>query len=185
MSRIIRKKLGSGYFHIIVQGNNKDYVFYEGWLKKKYIEYLKNYSQKMNIKLLSYCIMDSHAHVLVYTNKNEDLSRMMCQVNTKYAILFNKKNNRCGHVYRDRFKSEKIINLRHLENCIRYIHRNPVNANMCKKESDYRYSSYNDYLNHKISDEIIQLAYGNDPNYMTKVKSKVMDEDFSLFIDAE
>ena len=54
----------------------------------------------------------------------------------------NKKRKRVGYVYRDRFKTQVINNEKHLYNCILYIHNNPVKANMCKKTSEYKFSSY-------------------------------------------
>ncbi|MBQ1890810.1 MAG: hypothetical protein II164_00525 [Firmicutes bacterium] len=49
-------------------------------------------------------------------------------------------------MFQDRFFSEPLVTANQLVNTIRYIHRNPVKAGICSDISDYRYSSYNDYL---------------------------------------
>ena len=64
-------------------------------------------------------------------------------MNTKYAKYYNKKYNRVGYVFRDRYKCEGIYNEKQLHNCIRYIYNNPVKAGICSNVGDYLYSSYN------------------------------------------
>ncbi len=56
-----------------------------------------------------------------------------------------------GYVFRDRYKSEPILDKRQLIQCIKYIHQNPVKANMVKQIDEYPYSSYYFYQNRKIN----------------------------------
>lgn len=159
MSRIARNKNNSKYYHIMIQGINREYIFEKPEYKYQYIKYFKDSLKNKNVKLIAYCVMDNHAHMLIFSNFIEELSQIMSSVNTKYAIYYNKKMNRCGYVYRDRYKSEIIIDSSHLANCIKYIHNNPVKANICNLPSEYRYSSYNDFLNKKIDYEISNVLY--------------------------
>ena len=62
---------------------------------------------------------------------------------------FNKKYNRVGYVFRDRYKSQAIYSEKQLYTCINYIHNNPVKAGICKIASEYEYSSYNEYIENK------------------------------------
>ena len=73
----------------------------------------------------------------------------------QYAKLFNKVNNRVGYVYRDRYRCENIFTERHLINCVKYIHDNPVKSGLCKHPKEYKYSSYCDYLNNKKANTFI------------------------------
>jgi len=66
----------------------------------------------------------------------------MHKLNTKYAMYYNKKYNRVGYVFRDRYKSEGIYSEEHLYNCIKYIYNNPVKAGICNKPEEYKYSNY-------------------------------------------
>ena len=52
--------------------------------------------------------MNNHCHILLYTEKIEDLSKVMASSNTKFGILYNKINKRCGYVFRDRYRCENI-----------------------------------------------------------------------------
>lgn len=185
MPRIARKDYNSGYFHVMVQGISGEFIFKTPLLKQTYIKYIDEESEKFNVKILAYCIMGNHAHILVYIVNNTDLTNMMQKINTSFAILYNKLYKRVGYVFRDRFKTQKIESVSHLENCVRYIHRNPVAANICKNESEYLYSTYNKFIDDKIAKDVIKLIYGNNPDYIEKVKSSPQLEEALEFIDAD
>ena len=61
-------------------------------------------------------------------------------------LYYNKKYNRVGYVFRDRYKSQVIYSEKQLYTCINYIHNNPVKAGICRLASEYEYSSYNEYI---------------------------------------
>ena len=103
----------------MTQGINKSFIFQE---HKDILYYIKLlYNTELDIKIIAYCIMNNHAHILVNANKSEILGKYMHQVNTKYAIYYNQKYDRVGYVFRDRYKSEAILDETHLHNCIHYI----------------------------------------------------------------
>lgn len=149
------------FLHIMVQGLNKEYIFNEECEIKKYLNLLRKNVEKLSINIVSYCIMNNHAHILLYSKKIEDVSKFMRKVNTSYAIYYNEKHNRCGYLFRNRYKSEEIFTQSHLISCINYIHNNPVKANMCILKGDYKYSSYNDYINKTgfINDKLIKECF--------------------------
>ena len=98
--------------------------------------------EQCKIKIVAYCIMNNHAHILIETDKVNDLSKYMQRLNTIYAKYYNKKYSRVGYVFRDRYKSEGIYSEEHLYNCIKYIYDNPVKAGICKRPEEYLYSDY-------------------------------------------
>ena len=89
--------------------------------------------------------MANHVHLLIKEGK-DDISRIMRRINTSYAYYFNKKYNRIGHVFQDRLRSEVIEDEKYLLAVTRYIHNNPVKANIVKEPSEYKWSSYSSYL---------------------------------------
>lgn len=116
--------------------------------------------------------MSNHAHILVYTEDIEIMTKVMQKINTKYAMHYNKINNRVGFVFRNRYNSQEIYDEEHLKNCIVYIHKNPVEAKMVKQESQYRFSSYNEYMEKKelISESLIKIIFGiEDEEELKKV----------------
>lgn len=172
MPRMARNILGTSFFHIIVQGINKNYIFNTECEKNKY----KN---ECNVQLLSYCIMDNHAHVLLYVEKIENMSKFMHFVNASYSYYYNKVNNRVGYVFRDRYKSEPIYNEQYLLNCINYIHMNPVKAGIVKEAEKYLYSSCKQYMNNTgiSKSKILYEIFGID-NYKEVFNSITNDRYF-------
>lgn len=147
MPRIARENLETSFFHIIVQGVNKEYIFYKQEYIESYFSLMKKYKNEFEVEILAYCIMNNHAHILIFAEKINELAGYMHKINSIYAQHYNKKENRVGHVFRDRYVSEGIYDERYLINCINYIHQNPVKAGIVSKCGDYQYCSYNDYMN--------------------------------------
>ena len=155
MARISRMCYESSFFHVMVQGINKENIYEKGYMKKAFLNILNKKSKELNVEILAFCIMDSHVHLLLYTENIHNLTKLMASINTKYAKLFNKVNDRVGYVYRDRYRCENIYTENHLINCIKYIHNNPVNAHMCDYPKYYKYSSYYSYLKNKKINKLI------------------------------
>ena len=162
MPRSARENLHTSFFHVIVQGINKSYIFEEDKYKEEYLKFIKLARKKHNIEIVSYCIMSNHAHLLIYSNNVNSLSMFMKEINEKYAKYYNYKEKRVGYVFKSRFKSEAIINQKYLLNCIAYIHNNPVRANMVEECEKYEFSSYREYLKkgNFIKKELIEIIFG-------------------------
>ncbi len=89
-------------------------------------------------------------HLLI----NADLDLMadaLKRTNIKFAMRYNKKYDRVGHVFQGRYKSEVINTEQYLLGVIRYIHNNPVKAEIVAEAGDYKWSSYNAYMGKKDS----------------------------------
>lgn len=167
MPRLARKNLESSFLHLIVQGINRTYIFQDDALKSLYKNTLKKNLSETNVQVLAYCIMDNHAHLLVHSEHINEVSEIMRKTNTAYAMVYNKINKRVGYVFRNRYYVQMILDERQLYNCIAYIHKNPLKAGIVKSLSDYKYSSYTEYLHKKdlLTSESIKLALGSDKNY--------------------
>lgn len=172
MPRHPRRTEASNYFHVIVQGIEKKYIFERTKYKNKYYELIMKNAEKYDVKVLAYCIMDNHAHFLMYAEKIEKISICMKISNIVFAQMYNKEEKRVGYVFRDRFVSEPILSERQLYMCLAYIHFNPVKAGIVKNINQYFYSSYNDFLYRRniVNSETLKCLFGEDKNYMTTFK---------------
>ena len=110
MPRIARKDYNTSFFHIMVQGIRKEYIFNTDEDKEKYINIMAKYLDKYSIKIIAYCIMNNHAHILVYYENVKEISEYMRSVNTMYAIYYSKRYKREGYVFRNRYRAEPIYN---------------------------------------------------------------------------
>ena len=160
MPRVARKNIVASYIHVITQGIRKEYIFRKDTYKEKYIELVKEkFAEIEGINLLCYCIMDNHAHFLIFTEKICELSKVMAKINCSFGRYYNKEEDRVGYVFRNRYKSQVIKNQGHLNNTLVYIHRNPVKANMVADMGQYKYSSYNDMKYGKWDEKAILLLF--------------------------
>ena len=124
MPRFPRNYIKTTAFHVITQGINRSYIFENPEDIKYYIKVMYKLNEQCKIKIVAYCIMNNHAHILIETDKINNLSKYMQRLNTIYAKYYNKKYSRVGYVFRDRYKSEGIYSEEHLYNCIKYIYDN-------------------------------------------------------------
>lgn len=151
MSRISRSCFNSKFFHVMVQGINREYIFADELFKKVYLKYIFEEAKILNVNIISFGVMDNHVHILIKINQIQDMSDFMKKVNEKFALFYNKIKNRVGYVFRNRYKSEPIYDERYLYQCILYIHRNPVKAGITEKVDEYEYSSTMDYSINKVN----------------------------------
>ena len=149
MPRTSRESIKSNFIHIVTKGLAGEFIFYKKEYKDKYISLL-NQKLENGIQLISYCVMDNHAHILMYMEDIKILEKFMKKLNTAYAIFYNSKEERKGYVFATRYYSQIIKNERHLLQCIHYIHKNPVNAGIVSIPENYKYSSCNAIMNGKM-----------------------------------
>ena len=108
MPRRARRDLGSSYLHVIVQGIEKKYIFEKEQYKKEFKRLMVSKAKKYEVKLLGYCNMDNHTHILLFSEDIKNVGKYMKSVNTSFAHFYNKAEKRVGYVFRDRYLSEAI-----------------------------------------------------------------------------
>ncbi|OPJ64909.1 transposase [Clostridium oryzae] len=152
MSRKDRIIYDGAIYHIYQRGNNKEFIFRDSRIKQFLIETLVKYNKKFDYEILAYVIMDNHYHLLMKTNKSS-ISEIMFYVNNVLAKYINNLLNRSGHAFENRYKCKLVDTDGYLIWLLRYIHRNPVKARICKNVEEYKWSS-NCYYQHSISSNI-------------------------------
>jgi len=98
------------------------------------------------VKIIAYCIMPTHIHMIVQQIENNGISTFMRKVLNSYSKYFNIKNNRKGPLWENRFQNVLVTRDEQLLHLSRYIHLNPVTAYLVDKPEDWQYSSYSEYL---------------------------------------
>lgn len=144
MARTPRQISETGVYHIILRGINKENIFLDTYDKQKMIKELKRTKEKYKYDIYAYCIMTNHIHLLLKDNQS-NMSTAIQSFAVSYSSYFNKKYNRTGHLFQNRFKSKCVESESYLLNVQRYIHKNPEKAGICKME-DYYWSSYKEYI---------------------------------------
>lgn len=192
MSRLPRSFINSNFFHVMIQGINREYIFEDEFFKKVYLKYIFEESVMLNINIISFCVMDNHVHLLLNIKNIEDMSILMKKTNQRYALFYNKMKSRVGYVFRNRYRSEPICDERYLYQCILYIHRNPIKARITEKLDEYEYSSTMEYSIKKVNKilngnllkytdkrdgeklEFIDIKENQDPEEVSKIIDKII-----------
>lgn len=146
MARVPRTKSSTGYYHVVLRGNNRNTLFFENQDRLTFLEYLGKQKDKDLVLINAYCLMDNHVHILLQ-DTDGNLSTAMRSLCTSYALYVNRKYQRTGHLFDNRYRSETIDDDRYLFAVLRYIHQNPVKAGICSSVEDYRWSSDKYYRN--------------------------------------
>lgn len=128
-------------YHIICRGNNQQKIFRYKRDYRYYLLLLKKAKQKYNFKIFAYVLMPNHIHLMIERG-DSSLSKIMHEVNTAYASYFNKKYKRSGHLFQGRFQSIIVNKESYFWELSRYIHLNPVRADLASRPEDYPWSSY-------------------------------------------
>lgn len=139
--------------------------------------------KKLLVGIGSYCLMPNHFHLLLTQTESGSISKFMQKLTTAYSMYYNNKYKRTGGLFEGKFKSEHVAKDRYLKYLFSYIHLNPIklidskwkeNGIKNKKQAiaflrDYKYSSYQDYLDTNREEKII-LNREVFPNYFPTKK---------------
>ena len=157
MPRVARKYSELKVYHITIRGIDKKDIFYDDKDRYKFLEFIKKTKEKYNYEIYAYCLMDNHVHLVIY-DKERQISKIMQSIEISYVFYFNKKYDRVGHLFQNRFFSKNVEDNRYLLQLCRYIHQNPLKAKIGKTEN-YKWSSYKEYISiPKIIDPMILLS---------------------------
>lgn len=144
MPRAPRAKSKSGTHHIMLQGINQQVIFKDEEDYHAFLERLGKYADDTGCQVYAWCLMPNHVHLLVQS-ENSDISTLMRKLGAGFVYWYNRKYNRIGSLFQDRFKSEQVEGEQYLLTVLRYIHLNPVKAGMCTSPDDHLFSSYHAY----------------------------------------
>ena len=92
--RVAKKYIVANYHHIMIQGIKKEKIFMTNSEIKLYKNLLQKYKEEFNMKIIAYCFMSNHLHLILYNEKIENISKFMHLINTEFAVCYNKNYNR-------------------------------------------------------------------------------------------
>ena len=173
------------YYHIFNQGNNGENIFIE---EMNYFYFLKLVKKHLLpvVQVLSYCLLKNHFHLLIKTKEAEEersISKSFSNFFNSYSKSINKKYNRTGSLFRDRFKRVCISEEKYLKELIIYINLNPIYHGFVSDVKTYKYSSYLTLISNKETllerKEVIDL-FGDQENFIFHLNHKKIQFDEKL-----
>ena len=168
MARAWRIEYEGALYHVLSRGNEQRPIFIDNDDRLLFLETLGEMSERFEIDIFAYVLMDNHYHLL-FRNNRANLSKSMQWFGATYTSRFNVTHNRSGHLFQGRFKNMLVENDAYLLQLSYYIHRNPLRAGMVKRLSAFKWSSYRPYAYGRgipkwLNTEVILSQFANAEN---------------------
>lgn len=132
--------------HLIQRGNRRQDVFFDDEDYRTYLALLRDRLAESGTRLVAYCLMTNHVHLLVIPSHEAGL-RPIGEAHRRYTRYMNMKKDWRGYLWQGRFGSYPMDE-RYAYEALRYVELNPVRAGMCAHPAEYRWSSARQRLFH-------------------------------------
>ena len=141
MPRKPRMEVADGIHHVWARGNDRQLIYWDDEDCRLYLELLGTQVVRKGWRFFAYCLMGNHLHLLLQT-PDPNLSKGMQRLHSEYALLFNRRHRKVGHVFQGRFGSKRLRTEAHLWTTAAYIAANPVEAGMCATPEAWPWASH-------------------------------------------
>ena len=140
MGRVLRTDIGNYVYHVLNRANARVRIFDNDKDYQLFKEILVEAKEKCNMRLLAYCIMPNHWHLVVNPKKDGDLSKFMNWLTLTHTQRWHvsKKTTGQGHLYQGRYKSFLCQNDNHFLVLVRYVERNALRANLVSSAEEWK-----------------------------------------------
>lgn len=128
-------------WHVWARGVERRVIFIDDEERRLYLALLRGVATRLGWRVLAYCLMPNHVHLLIETTR-PNLGRGMHRLHGAYAQFFNERHGRVGHLFQSRFGSRVVQDEPDVATVLAYIAANPVAARLCSRPEDFRWSSY-------------------------------------------
>lgn len=141
MARPLRNTPGGYCYHVLSRGNGRQTVFHKAGDYEAFVGLFAAAQEVVPMRVLAYCLMPNHFHLVLWPRGDGDLSRWMQWILTTHVRRYHRNHATSGHVWQGRFKAFPIQENEHLLTVLRYAERNPLRAGLVEKPLDWPYTS--------------------------------------------
>lgn len=145
MPRPLRIEYPNAYYHVMNRGRARQTIFPDEAYFEAFLATISEAHQRFGLQVLCYCLMPNHYHLLLKTPE-ANLGRAMRHVNGVYTQRHNRLKHTDGSLFRGRYKAICVEHDSYQLQLSRYIHRNPLEANLINELDQYPWSSYDYYV---------------------------------------
>jgi REP-associated tyrosine transposase len=143
MARAKRFTPGGFVYHVCNRGSRKGELFgsYEEY--DFFVELLNEARGKRRMRIIAYCVMKTHVHLLLWPVGDGEVARFMHWLTTKHANSWHRWRNSVGTgaVYQSRYVSVPIADGRHYFTALRYVERNAAEASLVDRAEQWPWGS--------------------------------------------
>ena len=141
MPRTARASKGGICYHAINRGNARSTVYHNASDYDSFIRLMTKACDRIPMRILSFCLMPNHFHLVLWPHEDGDMSRWMQWLLTSHVRRHHRLRGTSGRIWQGRFKAFPIQQDGHLLSVLRYVERNPVRANLVASAADWDWSS--------------------------------------------
>jgi putative transposase len=143
MARQPRRPVNDGIYHVLNRGNCRMDIFAKPGDFQAFLKLLEEGRRRCSMRILGYCLMHNHWHLVLWPQRGQDLSRFMGWVQTTHVRRWREHRGSTGegHLYQGRFKSFLVQDDEHLLTVLRYVEANPLRAKMVRQAENWAWSS--------------------------------------------
>jgi len=141
MPRTARASRAGFCYHVLNRGNGRRAVFHKDGDYAAFVKLLVQAGERTDMRLLAYCLMPNHFHLVLWPRRDGDLSAYVGWVLTAHVRRYHQHYHSSGHVWQGRFRAFPIQDDDHLLTVLRYVERNPVRADLVERAQDWLWSS--------------------------------------------
>lgn len=134
-------------YHLYNRGNNRETIFYSPENYRFFLTKLRRYLTP-HLRILAWCLMPNHFHLLVQVRENADLSRCSTDLRlllSSYTRAIQRQYSRTGSLFQQHTKAKELDSNEYALACFCYIHQNPLRAGLVRDPVQWIWSSYLDY----------------------------------------
>lgn len=187
MPRQARCHYEGAVYHVMLRGNAQGDVFFDDGDRARFSWLLEECCKRYQCKVYAFCYMSNHVHLIIKVI-DIPLSKLMHNVTFRYTNWINKKLKRVGHLFQGRYKAKLILDDPYLLTVVRYIHLNPVAANIIKDPSHTYWSSHCDYLGAEIhpwveTEFVLEIFSDNKAKAIEAYKKFIFETTWELVPD--
>ena len=140
MPRCARTVVPGVPHHVTQRGNDRQDVFFSEDDRSEWLGLLHRQAARFGLRVLGYCLMTNHIHLIAVPGSETALARAVGRVNFLHAQRINRLHRRSGHLWQNRFYSCPLDPAA-THNALAYVELNPVRAGMTARAWDYPWSS--------------------------------------------
>ena len=115
--------------HVMIRGIEKRNIVDDDWDRTAFVSRLRDLARTTGTAIYAWSLLNNHAHLLLRSGYS-GLPRFMRRLLTGYAVGYNRRHKRFGHLFQNRYKSILCEEDPYFRELVRYIHLNPVRAGL-------------------------------------------------------
>jgi putative transposase len=143
MARAPRIDIANYHYHVLNRANARSQIFNSKEDYQQFIDILFDTVELLDMRLLAFCLMPNHWHLILEPKADGDLSRFMARLTNTHVKQYQVQKSLIGmgHLYQGRYKSFMIEDGQYFYTVLRYVERNAFKAKLCSRAEEWPWGS--------------------------------------------